>query len=342
MTDGSQASTEDVSGAATDSGCCAPQGSAPVVFVRREGGVSRDDVRDFYGRAATAPSPDLCCPTGYADADIAHIPEEVLSVSYGCGSPMALAAPRAGEVVVDLGCGGGVDCFIAARMVGREGRVVGVDMTDEMLATATRNAAAVADRLGYANVSFEKGFLEDVPVADGAVDLLTSNCVLNLSTDKAAVFKEIYRVLRQGGRFVIADIVADRQVPEEILRDRALWGGCIAGAMTERRFAALAEAAGFYGVTLERGALWREVAGVRFYSTTFTGWRRDKASPCLYSGRHATYLGPARSVTDDEGHEFLRGEAVEVCDDTAARLTRPPYAGMFHVEDPSGPARPCC
>jgi hypothetical protein len=84
------------------------------------------------------------------------------------------------------------------------------------------------------------------------------------------------------------------------------------------------------------------VAGVRFYSTTFTGWRHDKASPCLYSGRHAIYLGPARSITDDDGHEFLRGEAVEVCDDTAAKLVRPPYAGMFHVEDPAGPAKPCC
>jgi len=322
-----------------EAGCC----GGPVLEVSApSSGVTRDDVRAYYGKAAQAPGPELCCPISHDPADLAHIPEEVLSVSFGCGSPMAEAAPRPGETVVDLGSGGGIDCFIAARRVGPSGRVIGVDMTDEMLATATRNAGRVAERLGYENVTFARGYLEAVPVPDGAADLVTSNCVLNLSTDKPKVFSEIHRVLRHGGRFVIADIVADREVPEDIRADADLWGACLAGAMTERAFAEAAENAGFHGITLERGALWREVAGVRFYSTTFRAWRYDKASPCVFAGQRAIYLGPARSVTDDDGHTYLRGEAVEVCSDTAAKLTAAPYAGMFWVGDATEAPQKCC
>jgi arsenite methyltransferase len=325
----------------TPGGCCAP-GPVPEVSALELREVSREDVRAFYGDAARNPTAELCCPTAHDPDDLAHIPEEVLAVSFGCGSPMSAAAPRPGETVVDLGSGGGIDCFIAAARVGPEGRVIGIDMTDEMLATATANAGKVAARLGYGNVAFAKGYLEDVPVPDGTADLVTSNCVLNLSTDKPRVFREIRRVLRDGGRFVIADIVADRPVPEAVRADRDLWGACLAGAMTERTFAEAAEQAGFHGITLERGALWREAAGVRFYSTTFRGLRHDKASPCVYRGQQAIYLGPARSVTDDDGHVYLRGEAVDVCTDTAARLAAPPYAGMFWVGDPTGAPQKCC
>lgn len=323
-------------------GCCGP-GEACGDTAAPEGRVvHRDEVRDFYGRAAQAPREELCCPATHDPADLAHIPEEVLAVSFGCGSPMAAAAPRPGDTVVDLGAGGGIDCFIAARRVGPTGTVIGVDMTDEMLEKAAAGAARVAERLGYDVVSFRKGFLEQVPVPDAGADLVTSNCVLNLSTDKPRVFGEIHRVLRHGGRFVISDIVAERPVPDALKADPELWGACIAGAMTEREFAAHAEAAGFYGVTLERDYLWKEVEGIRFYSTTFRGYRFDKAPSCLYRGQTAVYLGPGRSLTDDDGHTYLRGEVVEVCADTAAKLLAAPYAGMFAVSDPEGPPTPCC
>lgn len=266
------------SDAARAGGCCGP---APVLTVSSLPGrdvaraVTREEVRAFYGAAAQVPRAELCCPTAHAPEDLGHIPQEVLAVSFGCGSPMAEAAPRAGETVVDLGSGGGIDCFIAAAKVGPTGRVIGVDMTDAMLATATRNAAAVAARLGYENVAFSKGYLESVPLPDATADLVTSNCVLNLSTDKPAVFREIHRILRDGGRFVIADIVADRPVPEPWRADPDLWGACLAGAMTEPAFAEAAGAAGFRDVTWERGALWREVDGVRFFSAIFRGRRRD-------------------------------------------------------------------
>jgi arsenite methyltransferase len=283
MTEGLEGRTEETRGPEA-AGCC----GEPVLQVSAPSpGVTREDVRAYYGKAAEAPGPELCCPITHHPADLAHIPEEVLAFSFGCGSPMAEAAPRTGETVVDLGSGGGIDCFIASRRVGPTGRVIGVDMTDEMLATATRNAAQVAERLGYGNVTFAKGYLEAVPVPDGSADLVTSNCVLNLSTDKPRVFGEIHRILRHGGRFVIADIVADRPVPEAIRADAGLWGACLAGAMTERAFAEAAENAGFHGVTLDRGALWKEVAGVRFYSTTFRGWRRDEASPGVENATEA-------------------------------------------------------
>lgn len=339
--------TNDTPQGPAEAGCCGPEPAAAEAVdrqdaVSRADAVSREDVRSYYGRAAEAPQAELCCPTDYAPADVAHIPEEVLSISYGCGSPMAKAAPGAGETVVDLGCGGGIDCFVAARHVGPEGRVIGVDMTDGMLGKATAAADRVADALGYGVVSFRKGYLEAVPVPDGAADLVTSNCVLNLSTDKARVFAEIHRALKEGGRFVISDIVAERPLPEAVRGDKELWGACVAGALTEAGFADAAAAAGFHGITLERDYLWREVAGIRLYSTTFRGYRFGKAPACVYRGQTAVYLGPGRSFDDDDGHTYRRGEPVEVCSDTAARLAAAPYRGMFAVSDPTGGPRRCC
>jgi len=328
-------STQDTSGAPGDTGCCGP---APDT----RDGVSRDDVRSYYGQAAEAPQAELCCPTAYAPDDVAHIPDEVLAISYGCGSPMGKAAPRPGETVVDLGSGGGIDCFVAARHVGPKGAVIGVDMTDEMLGRATSVAGRVAADLGYDVVSFRKGYLEDVPVPDGTADLVTSNCVVNLSTDKAKVFAEIHRVLRPGGRFVISDIVAERPLPAAVRDDKALWGECVAGAMTEAGFAAAAVAAGFQGITLERDYLWKEVAGVRLHSTTFRGYRFPRADACVYQGQTAVYLGPGSTLCDDDGHTYARGEAVEVCSDTAARLMAEPYRGMFWVSAPAGRPGACC
>ena len=151
--------------------------------------VSREDVRNFYSKAAVSAQESLCCPTQYDAADLSHIPEEVRAISYGCGSQVNRASIRPGETVVDLGSGGGIDCFIAAKLVGESGKVFGIDMTDEMLKVAQTNAIPVAENLGYNNVEFKKGFLEAIPLQDQSVDLVTSNCVINLSTNKKAVFE---------------------------------------------------------------------------------------------------------------------------------------------------------
>ncbi len=294
---------------------------------------SRLTVREFYGDAAEQPQAELCCPTQPAAEDLAHIPAEVVERFYGCGSPVTAAALAAGESMVDLGSGAGIDCFIAARKVGPEGRIYGVDMTDQMLSVARECQPQVARALGYDAVEFRKGYLEDIPVEDGAVDVVTSNCVINLSPDKARVFREIWRVLKDHGRLVVADIVSDREVPPKMRADGQLWGECISGALTEEAFLAGVEKAGFYGVSVLKKTFWREVEGCRFHSVTVRGYKFEKTAGCQFIGQYAIYLGPQKAVIDEEGHLFPRGEAVEVCTDTAAKLSHAPYAGSFSIVD---------
>ncbi|MFQ5329275.1 MAG: methyltransferase domain-containing protein [Thermodesulfobacteriota bacterium] len=308
----------------------------PATDADETGDITRDDVASYYGNAAETPQPALCCPTIYERVETGHIPKEALEISYGCGSPVSQAKIQAGATMVDLGSGGGIDCFIAAKLTGPSGRVIGIDMTDEMLGKAQENRVKVVENLGYDNVEFRKGVLEEIPVDSEAVDLVTSNCVINLSVDKGAVFREIYRVLKDGGRFVISDIVSDRAVPVAMQRDKELWGECISGALTVEEFIRYAAEAGFYGTTLLSTTLYREVEGIRFDSITFLGHKFVKGETCLYRGHRAVYNGPFSSVTDDEEHTFPRGVAVEVCTDTAAKLAKPPYDAIFTVTDPAG------
>ena len=304
---------------------------------------ARRPVREFYSGAAEKPQKELCCPTAYPKDDTSHIPQEVLDVFYGCGSPVSIAGVSEGEVVTDLGSGGGIDCFIAAKKVGPKGRVFGIDMTDAMLGKARRNGEAVARRLGYANVEFRKGYLEKVPLADGTTDLLLSNCVINLSPDKRRVFREMWRVLKDFGRIVVSDIVADRRVPARLERDAEFRGQCLGGALTQEEFVAELERAGFYGVGLMEKAFWKEVEGIRFSSISVRGFKFEKKEGCRFIGQWAVYLGPYQSVMDEEGHHFPRNEAVEICTDTAAKLSAPPYRGHFVVFDgESGGEFRCC
>lgn len=228
-------------------------------------------VRLKFSKAAKSPVADYYCPTGYDPKDLEHIPNEVLEVSYGCGNPAALAGIKEGETVLDLGSGGGIDCFIAAKKVGRNGRVIGVDMTDEMIEKATESARKVAEVLGYNVVEFRKGNIMELPADDNSVDLVISNCVINLTEDKARVINEIFRILRPGGRFIISDIVSDKPVPGYMKRDKELWSACISGALTDRRFFDIALEAGFIDLKMTRNYLYKKVEYIRFYSITLKG-----------------------------------------------------------------------
>ncbi|MCU0303665.1 MAG: arsenite methyltransferase [Thermoanaerobaculales bacterium] len=210
-------------------------------------------VRDRYGRIAAgagsccAPAPSGCCPSpvglsvglGYRAADLELLPEGA-DLGLGCGAPVEHLGLRPGETVVDLGSGAGIDALIAARAVGSGGRVIGIDMTPEMLARARANAATS----GLGQVEFREGRLEALPVADGTVDAITSNCVINLVPDKGAVFAEIARVLRPGGRLVVSDVMLDGDLPEPIVRDVTAYVGCVAGAIRRDAYLEMLAAAG--------------------------------------------------------------------------------------------------
>jgi arsenite methyltransferase len=214
-------------------------------------------VRDRYARAARraatadccGPAVSACCsedPAGfgasaYGDLAPGEVPEVARLASLGCGNPTAIAGLRPGERVLDLGSGGGLDVFLAARQVGPTGFVYGLDMTDEMLALARANQVAA----GVANAEFRKGEIEAIPLPDASVDAIISNCVINLSTDKPAVFREAHRVLVPGGRFTVSDVVALHPLSDEERADLASWAGCLAGALTAEEYLAGLEAAGF-------------------------------------------------------------------------------------------------
>lgn len=169
---------------------------------------------------------------GYLDEELEDLPESVTGTVAGCGNPTALANLKEGEVVLDLGSGGGIDAFLAAKKVGPEGKVIGVDMTEEMIQLAKENA----ERMKTENVEFRLGEIENLPVEDGAVDVLISNCVINLSPDKDKVFSEAFRVLRPGGRMLISDIVSQGELPDEIRENLEMWAACVAGALDEKDY----------------------------------------------------------------------------------------------------------
>lgn len=293
-------------------------------------------VRDFYGKAAEEPKPELCCPTKFDATEVGHIPAAVVERFYGCGSPVSLAGLVPGETFLDLGSGAGIDVFIAAKKVGATGRAIGVDMTDAMLTVANENRPLVAASLGYDAVLFRKGFLEAIPAEDRSVDAVTSNCVVNLSPDKGLVFAEIWRVLKDHGRVVIADIVSERDVPLHLKTNPDLWGECTVGALTAEGFVAGLERAGFYGIEVLKKTYWKSIEGHPFYSMTARGWKFEKTAGCIFRGQRAVYLGPGKAFVDEEGHTFPRGFGVEVCTDTAAKLSHAPYAGSFNVIEPEG------
>lgn len=223
----------------------------------------RASVRETYSQIALAETNSCCAPTessccapsapvqigsaqlGYSDADLSSVPDGA-DLGLGCGNPGAIAAMKPGETVLDLGSGAGFDAFLSARAVGPTGHVIGVDMTPAMVSRARENA----QRGGYANVEFRLGEIEHLPVADASVDVIISNCVINLSPDKAAVFRDAYRALRPGGRLAISDVVASAELPDDVRGDLSLYSGCVAGASLIADLEANMDAAGFTDIRI--------------------------------------------------------------------------------------------
>lgn len=335
-------------------------------------------VQSRYAAAAKAPEAALCCPVEYDCRYLEIIPAEVIEKDYGCGDPSRFVKP--GETVLDLGSGTGKICFIAAQVVGSTGRVIGVDMTDAMLEVARRNAPIVAERLGYANVAFRKGRIQDLgldleildaelkknPIANAntflraqelaadlrvkhplveteSVDVVVSNCVLNLvePQDKPRLFAEIFRVLRKGGRAVISDIVSDEDVPDVMQQDPALWSGCISGALREDLFLKAFEDAGFYGIRLlKRDAQPWQTVQGIEFRSVTVEAFKGKQGDCFEFNQAVVYRGPFREVLDDDGHRLRRGDRVAVCDKTFQLYQKAPYAEFFEFLEPRVPVKP--
>lgn len=329
-------------------------------------------VRERYSRSARQPEPELCCPVDYDRTLLEAIPQEVRERDFGCGDPTRRLRP--GETVLDLGSGAGKHCFLAAQVVGSTGKLIGVDMTREMIEVARRNAPVVAERIGYTNVEFRRGRIQDLAldldlldaelasrpvadaeglfavraleeklrrerpmVADASVDVVISNCVLNL-VDPAAkprLFREIHRVLKRGGRAVISDIVSDEPVPAAMQEDPELWSGCISGALTEERFLDAFEEADLYGIRIldRQDEPWQTVEGIEFRSITVEAFK-GKEGPCYERHQAVIYRGPFREVVDDDGHRMERGRRYAVCDKTFNIFRREPYRGHFSFVEP--------
>lgn len=335
-------------------------------------------VRRRYSEAALQREADLCCPVVYDPAYLEAIPAEVLARDYGCGDPSRHVRP--GETVLDLGSGTGKICFIASQVVGRQGRVIGIDVNDDMLALARRSAPTVAQRIGYENVTFGKGRIQDLAldlerleaylarepvrtvddltrlesetsrlraeaplVAADSVDVVVSNCVLNLvrPEDKPRLFAEIFRVLKRGGRAVISDIVSDEDVPLHLQQNPDLWSGCVSGALREDRFLDAFEAAGFFGITVVSRVSqpWRTVEGLEFRSATVVAYK-GKDGPCLDRKQAVIYRGPFREVVDDDGHVLRRGVRTAVCEKTFRILSHDPYRAHVDLVEPRIPVAP--
>ncbi len=329
-------------------------------------------VRERYAAVAKSREAELCCPVNCESEYLEVIPREVIERDYGCGDPSCYL--REGETVLDLGSGTGKICFIAAQIVGPKGKVIGIDMTDEMLEVARRNAPIVAKRTGYANVEFRKGRIQDLAldlerldqelerrpitnaasflaadelaqelrvkyplIASDSIDVVVSNCVLNLVEPKSKrqLFEEIFRVLKKGGRAVICDIVSDEPVPDELQDDPELWSGCISGALTEEGFLAAFENAGFYGIQmLKRDAKPWRTVQGIEFRSVTIEAFKGKQGECFERNQAVIYRGPFREVLDDDNHRMERGKRYAVCDKTYNLYKKAPYSEFFEFVEP--------
>jgi arsenite methyltransferase len=325
-----------------------------------------------YGDAAQEVDACLCLPVSYDRSLLKVIPDEILEKDYGCGDPSRYI--REGETVLDLGSGSGKACYIISQIVGAKGKVIGVDFNPPMLELARKYQKSIGDQLGYHNVEFRRGkiqdlktnlelvdrYLKDNPVrsvsdlaklqeyenqtrheqpliAAESIDVIVSNCVLNLvrPEDKKVLFAEIYRVLKRGGRIAISDIVSDEPVPEHLAKDPELWSACVSGAFQEGDFLRAFEEAKFYGIQIE------EFCSEAYQTVEGIEFRaltvtayKGKEGPCIERNQAVIYRGPWKQVVDDDGHTLPRGMRIAVCDKTYKLYSQPPYEGQFVLVPP--------
>ena len=325
-----------------------------------------------YGDAAEEVEACLCLPVSYDKALLKVIPDEIIAKDYGCGDPSRYVRPD--ETVLDLGSGSGKTCFIISQIVGARGKVIGIDFNPPMLELARKYQNAIGDKIGFHNVEFRRGKIQDLKtnlelvdqylreypvgsvgdlanleaytdkirrelplIPDESIDVIVSNCVLNLvrPEDKKTLFGEMYRVLKRGGRVAISDIVSDEAVPEHLAQDADLWSACVSGAFQEEDFLRAFEDAKFHGMQIEelRSETYQTVEGIEFRAITVTAYK-GKEGPCIERNHAVIYRGPWKQVVDDDGHTLERGARMAVCDKTFKLYSQPPYAGQFILVPP--------
>lgn len=321
-----------------------------------------EKVSERYAGGAKEVEASLCCPVDYDVNLLKILPQEIIDKDYGCGDPSRYV--QEGDCVLDLGSGGGKICYMAAQLVGEKGSVIGVDMTDEMLALARKYQAEMAEKLGSDRVDFRKGYIQDLSldlqamqkfqagnpshdeledwkqkqksesplVASASVDLVVSNCVLNLVAQESRknMIAEIFRVLKPGGRIAISDIVSDSLVPQHLQDDARLWSGCISGAYQEQAFLDAFLEAGFVAVAYDKWdeTPWQEVEGIEFRSVTVTAIKPYKEANSDKS-HEVLYKGPYAEVCDDSGNIYRRGERCNIDEATYQVLLAGPFADDF-------------
>ena len=320
-------------------------------------------VADRYSAASAQPEAALCCPVEYDTRWLEVLPQELIEKDYGCGDPSRYVRP--GETVLDLGSGGGKVCYIASQIVGQQGRVIGVDINQDMLQLARRFQPQISTAIGWDNVHFHRGRIKDLAldldrwesylqqhpigstddwlaaqqqadrcraespmVASDSVDVVVSNCVLNLVAPAARqqLFSEVFRVLRSGGRAVVSDIVSDEPVPVHLQNDPQLWSGCISGAFQQAAFLDAFAAAGFHGMEIlsRQSEAWATVEGIEFRSLTVQAFKHPPQSE-QDLGQAVVYRGPFATVTDDQGNTLTRGVPQAVGDQTFTLYEQAPY-----------------
>jgi ubiquinone/menaquinone biosynthesis C-methylase UbiE len=325
-----------------------------------------------YGKAAEEVEACLCLPVSYDKALLKVIPDEIIEKDYGCGDPSRHV--RGGETVLDLGSGSGKACYIISQIVGAAGRVIGVDFNPPMLALARKYQQTIGDRLGFHNVDFRRGKIQDLRtnldlvdqylaahpvrsvadlaeleeferrirreeplIADESIDVIVSNCVVNLvrPEDKKQLFAEMYRVLKRGGRIAISDIVSDEAVPEHLAKDPDLWSACVSGAFQEEGFLRAFEDAKFHGMQIEELATEAyQIVDGIEFRAVTVTAYKGKEGPCMERNHAVIYRGPWKQVVDDDGHSLERGARMAVCDKTFKLYSQAPYAGQFILVPP--------
>lgn len=331
----------------TENNCCAPSNET------ESQDKTKDEVKEYYGKTLQQ-SEDLktnACCTGdvypsYVKDAMKLIHDEVHSKYYGCG--LTIPTNLSGAKVLDLGSGAGRDCYILSHVVGKDGEVIGIDMTDEQLDVANSHIDFHTKKFGYEkpNVKFVKGEIEKLDqlnLQDNYFDTIVSNCVINLSTDKMAVLKQAYRILKPGGEMYFSDVYADRRVPQELVNDPVLYGECLSGALYWNDFQNLAKKAGFYDprfvssekITIENKELEKKCGDIKFYSVTYRLFKVENLEPaCEDYGQHVTYKGSIAENPDefklDEHHIIKTGDKFKVCSNTFMMLNESRFKEHFN------------